>query len=87
MNPTVDSIRDELRRAIFGCIFGAAGLGIEHRKTEQGESQQKACAFAAFGARTGLLTEDEGNDWLDAVWGRKLLPKVAELYMRKTETP
>lgn len=78
---TVDSVRDELRNAIFWTVFQG---GPWDTKAQQ-DLRQRACAFAEFGVRAGLMGQEEGNEWLDAVWGRKTLAEVGEKYMDDEE--
>ena len=85
--PTIDDIRTELRHAIFNCIFIGTGYKIEGQDVPHEQCQQKACAFAQFGVRTKLITPEEGNDWLDAVWERKVLADVAEKWEGDAQIP
>lgn len=82
--PTVDSIRDELRQAIFWTQFQAGGYEMQGQKEQHHVMQQGACAFVEFGTRTNLLTPEEGNDWLDAIWGRQVPAKVLLKYVKET---
>lgn len=75
--PTIDAVRKELRTAIF---FSALKLGALGDPEQEKIMQQGACAFIEFGVRSKLLPVPEGNEWLDAVWGRKTLADVAQKY-------
>jgi MOSC domain-containing protein YiiM len=83
LNPTLDSVREELRTAIFQCIFYRTGFEIEQRNEEKEIAQQRACGFITFVVQSGLITPDEGNEWLDAVWERQPLAKVSMKYMKE----
>jgi hypothetical protein len=89
-DPTVDSIRKELRGAIFDCAFWTTGFDIEGRKEEAEIGRQKACAFVVFGVNMKLFTPIEGNDWLDVIWDRNpdlSLADVSKKYMDNNEPP
>jgi hypothetical protein len=77
---SIDSIREELRRAIFWSAFQATAHKIEGQKDAELGLTQKACGFTEFGVATKLFAPAEGNDWLDAIWGRKTLASVALQY-------
>lgn len=78
---TVDSVRTELRRAIFWVSFMSTGMEIEQRTEEQKNACVTAQNLATFGVNAGLFTPEEGNEWLDAIYGRKLLAEVATKYL------
>lgn len=82
--PTLDSVRKEARAAIFFACFQLKFPGISQGRKEMIE--QWACSFAEFGVRSKLLKPDEGNEWLDAVWGRKTLASVATKYSPELNT-
>lgn len=78
--PTVDSIRREVRDAIFQTLFYSTMYKIESRSEEDELCRQRAGGFVALGMNTGLFSVEEGNDWLDAMWGRKVLADVVLKY-------
>lgn len=80
MDVTVDSVRRELRDAIFWTLFHGVAADIELRKNDKELCRQKAIGFIEFGVNSKLITPDEGNDWLDAVWTRKSCGDVLRKY-------
>jgi len=82
---TVDVIREEVRNAVFFTLFHATAEQIEGRNQGKAELQRRACFFLEFACKIKLITPQEGNDWLDAVWERAVLGDIAQKYM-KVET-
>lgn len=79
--PTIDSVREELRGGIFQCLFMSCGLGIERRDAESDSANLAAQNFATFGVNSKLLTLEEANEWLDVAKGSRVLGDVALKYM------
>ncbi len=77
---TIEEIRDELRDAIFFTLFHTCAAGIEGMKSLIEVGRQKAIGFIEFGVNARLITPEEGNEWLDAVWDRTPSGVVWEKY-------
>ncbi len=69
-SPTIDSIRLAARLAVYWTVFHGLAMGIENRPKDKEELQNRACFMLEFAVKAGLLPPDEGNEWLDAVWGK-----------------
>lgn len=80
IDPTIDSVRKEIREAIFWTIFQATDLIAPGGKDL---GQQKAIGHIEFAARACLISSDEANEWLDAVWDRKSLAEVSSKCMEE----
>lgn len=79
---TVDSIRRELRSAMFDCCFWGKGLAEVLADKEAGKTARDGLfLLLQFGVRAGLLCPNEGNDWMAVMNGKMLLPDVAEKWM------
>lgn len=77
--PSLTSVTTRLRHAIMW-MFAHEFLGeLSSDETTQETARQCACNFVAFGANARLMTTDECNDWLDAIWKRKGQTMVAVL--------
>lgn len=69
--PTIESVRKELRAAIFWTGFHAEAAKIEGNASRETTCRQGTCGFVEFGVNSGLLTVEEGNEWLDGIWRRE----------------
>lgn len=78
---SLDAIRDELRNAMFSAQFHQSAAEVSCNLHRRDEVRQIASALTEFGVRSGLLDPAEGNDWLDATWGRKTPAEVSAKYM------
>lgn len=78
--PTVDSVRMELRRAIFLACFHATHAKIIGDAAHKNTCQQGACSFAEFGVLSGLFSTEEGNEWLDVIWEREPMEYMITKY-------
>lgn len=80
---SIDEIRKELRNAIFWSNFQVSAAEVNNDKSRIDLCRQGASSFAEFGVRSGLISLDEGNEWLDAIWGRKVPAEVALKYLKE----
>lgn len=65
--PTIDSVRSELRNAIFWMVWRRNLGEINGNSDQLKEAQQRACSFVEFGSRSGLFDQEEANTWLDCL--------------------
>lgn len=79
---SIDDVRKELRNAIFWTNFQVSAAEVNNNESRIELCRQGASSFAEFGVRAGLIPIDEGNDWLDAIWGRKTPAEVALKYLK-----
>ncbi len=73
---SVEQVSKECRSAIFGTMFHTFAADAEGNKENVKIGRSKAIGFCQFGVASGLLSPDEGNEWLDAIWERKALAEV-----------
>lgn len=81
--PTLDSVREEIRKTIFFHLFAAEESRRCGYRRESEDSRSKAFDLIAFAGRCGLLTMQEGQDWSHAVEGAVPVRQIAEKYMRE----
>jgi hypothetical protein len=77
---SIDAIRDELRRAIWGTAFGGTMHKINQDAAMHDLCQQRSCAFAHFGVEAGLIAPDEANEWMDGIWGKTAMGLIVLKY-------
>lgn len=61
------SVRQSLRNAIWNCGLTAIGFKIEDRDEEYIRAVLQSNNFAIFGINSGLISEAEAKEWIDAV--------------------
>lgn len=81
--PTIESVRDEVRQAVYWTLFRGLAAEADGHENLKDFSQQRAIFMLEFGVNAGLLTADEANEWLDAVWERTPLAEPFMKYCAK----
>lgn len=85
--PTVDSIRDDLRGAISQIALYATMYSMEGQEREKEIGCMSADNLARFGVNCGLITAEEYKEWHGAIHKNDpLLGTLAVKYM-KAKTP
>lgn len=80
---SIDAVRSESRRAIFFSMFGAE-FDPEERKEQR---RQMACSFTEFGVSAGLISPDEGNEWLGAIWAKADAAPIGKVWQKWEHDP
>lgn len=65
--PTVDSIRSELRGGIAETMLMCVGHAIECRPEESKLFRDRAFVLALFGYNAGLFSQEEFTDWQQGI--------------------
>lgn len=77
---TVAEVRTALRDTIFMINFQVSAAKFSGEPGDDALFRDLVCNFITFGVVNKIIPPDEGNEWLDMVWGRKTQQEVVEKY-------
>lgn len=80
---TIESIREDLRGAMFMTHFGIALSEVNGDSAGADSKKQQVANFAIFGVNSKLISVDEGNDWLDVALRGRNVVEVSEKWEGK----
>ncbi len=84
-NPTLESVREELRSALLMTGFDAVHRKVAGQEQATIIMKQTAHNLAAFGGNCGLISAEEATDWI-AAFDEKDGKNIGEVSQRWMKT-